>query len=43
MLCKLLHDYFAPVVPLKSDLINQILRDLHASSLGGHLGFVKLY
>jgi hypothetical protein len=43
MLCILKEDYFCPVVPRESDIINQILRDLHSSSLGGHLGFHKLY
>ena len=43
MLCVLKLDYFCPVVPVKSDLSSQILRDLHASALGGHLGFAKLY
>ncbi len=43
MLCVLVEDYFCPVIPKDSDIIGQILRDLHASALGGHLGFLKLY
>ena len=43
ILCKVVRDYFAPVIP--SDdlaLVNVILRDLHASALGGHLARKKL-
>ena len=43
MLCVLCEDYFCPVVPRESGLASQILRDLYASALGGHLGFLKLY
>ncbi len=43
MLCILIEDYFCPVVPRESGLTGQIMRDLHASALGGHMGFLKLY
>ena len=42
VLCKLLGDYYAPVIPPSAtELISAILSELHASALGGHLSFKK--
>ena len=43
VLCKLLGDYYAPVIPPNDDvLIESILSELHSSALGGHLSFKKM-
>ena len=43
VLCKLVGDYYAPVIPPTATvLINAILAELHASALGGHVTFRKI-
>ena len=43
ILCKLVADHFCPVLPdFTSNTVNVVFSDLHASSLGGHLGYRKL-
>ena len=43
VLCRLIGDYYAPVIPpTASELIRAILSELHASALGGHLSFKKM-
>ena len=43
LLCRLVADHFCPVIPVgDEDIINVILRDYHASALGGHLSTKKL-
>ena len=41
VLCKLVGDTFLPIVP-KGVLRTLILRELHGTALGGHLGYAKL-
>ena len=44
VVCKLINDYYAPVIPPScTDLKQLICMELHASGLGGHLGFDKMY
>ncbi len=44
MACRLVSDYYAPIVPPSDyDMIAAILSELHASSLGGHLSFKKMF
>ena len=41
---RLINDYYAPVVPASDrELVNVILLELHASALGGHLAYRKMY
>ena len=43
-MCKLLDDYYAPVIPPSDhDLKKLIMIEVHASGLGGHVGFRKMY
>ena len=43
VLCKLVKDTFCPIIPdCTSITVNVVLGDLHASALGGHLGYRKL-
>ena len=43
MLCRLIGDYYAPVIPPSdSDLITALLSELHGSVLGGHISFRKM-
>ena len=43
VLCKLIGDYFAPVLPPNNhELISAVLSELHGSALGGHLSFKKM-
>ena len=39
---KLVYDEFAPVIPGNNTLHSVILREYHASALGGHMGEKKL-
>ena len=41
VLCKLVDDTFCPIVP-KGVFRTFILRELHGTALGGHLGYAKL-
>ena len=42
--CKLIGDYHAPIVPAcDRELVHVILLELHASALGGHLAYRKMY
>ena len=44
VVCRLINDYYAPVIPpTETDLKRLIMLELHASSLGGHLGAAKMY
>ena len=42
VVCKLVDDEFAPVIPGNDTLCLVILREYHASALGGHMGEKKL-
>ena len=42
VVCKLVYDEFAPVIPGNDTLRSVILREYHASALGGHMGEKKL-
>ena len=42
VLCKLIGDHFAPIVPRDDVLVQIILCDIHASALGGHLAEAKM-
>lgn len=42
VLCKIVGDTFCPVIPRNGTLVPVILRELHCSALGGHLGKAKL-
>ena len=42
VLCKIVGDTFCPVIPHNGTLVLVILRELHSSALGGHLGKAKL-
>ena len=41
-MCRLVEDEFAPVIPGTDTLHSVILREYHASALGGHMGEKKL-
>ena len=44
IVCKLILDYYAPVIPPNGhDLKRAILLELHASGLGGHVSFKKMH
>ena len=44
VVCKLVEDLYAPVIPpTDQDLKRLILLEIHASGLGGHLGFDKMW
>ncbi len=44
IVCKLVRDYYAPVIPPSDyDLKRLIMLEVHASGLGGHLGFRKMF
>ena len=44
IVCKLLADYYAPVIPPNSsDLKRAIMLEMHASGLGGHVSFKKMH
>ena len=43
-MCKLVGDYYAPVLPSSDrDLVESVMAEFHASALGGHLAFGKMY
>ena len=42
ILCKLVSNYFTPVIPYSEILIQVTLRYYHVSTLGGHIAKVKL-
>ena len=43
VVCKLVHDYYAPVIPPSDhDLKHLICLELHAGGLGGHVSFDKM-
>ena len=42
ILCKLIDDYFAPVMLYNKELTSDIMRKLHTYPLGGHLAKAKL-
>ena len=44
IICKLISDYYAPVIPPNSsDLKRAIMLEMHASGLGGHVLFKKMH
>ena len=44
MVCKLIKDHYAPVVPPNDhDLKHVIMLELHSSALGGHLSVAKMH
>ncbi len=44
ILCKLVGDYHAPVIPpTDDDLKRLIMLEVHSSGLGGHVAFKKMY
>ena len=42
VVCKIVYDEFAPVIPGNNTLCLVILREYHASALGGHMEEKKL-
>ena len=41
--CRLINDYYAPIIPQNKELRTALFLEFHSSGLGGHLGVRKMF